>query len=116
MNVLPCAIDGTVAVVGGHRIALGGRYPAMPAEERTELGVRPEYTVLGAPGDGLPVRVRRIDDLGRVRFAKVELAGHPVAAIVPDGLAIDGDAAAIVLDSSRIHVYANGHVVAPVSG
>jgi glycerol transport system ATP-binding protein len=116
MNVLPCAIDGAVALVGGHRIALGGRYPALPAAERTELGVRPEYTVLGAPGDGLPVRVRRIDDLGRVRFAKVELAGHPVAAIVPDSLAIDGDAAAIVLDSSRIHVYANGHVVAPVSG
>jgi glycerol transport system ATP-binding protein len=116
MNVLPCAIDGTVAVVGGYRIALGRRYPALPAEGRTELGVRPEYTVLGAPGDGLPVRVRRIDDLGRVRFAKVELAGHPVAAIVPDGLAIDGDAAAISLDSSRIHVYSNGHVVAPAAG
>src|SRR6202795_338781 len=34
MNVLPCAIDGAVAVVGGHRIALGRRYPTRPAEER----------------------------------------------------------------------------------
>jgi glycerol transport system ATP-binding protein len=113
MNLLPCRIDGTAAVVGAHRIGLGRRYAALPADRRIELGVRPEYTILAGLNGGLPVRVRRVDDLGRVRIAKVELAGHPVAAIVPDGLAIDGEEAAIALDSNRLHVYADGHLVAP---
>jgi glycerol transport system ATP-binding protein len=57
------------------------------------------------------VRVRRIDDLGRTRIARVELAGRAMAASVPEGLAIDGEEAGLTLDSRQIHVYADGHLV-----
>jgi glycerol transport system ATP-binding protein len=112
MNVLPCALDGAAAIVDGHRIALNGGYASPPSGQRIELGVRPEYTTLARKGAGLPVRVRRIDDLGRFRIAKVALAGHAMAATVPEDLPIDGEEASITLETSRIHIYADGHVVA----
>ena len=65
-----------------------------------------------ARGAGLPVRIRRIDDLGRVRIARVELNGIPIAATVPEGQGIAfGDEASLVFDASRVHVYADGHLV-----
>ena len=42
--------------------------------------------------------------------------GYRKLASKPGGLAIDGDLAAITLDSNRIHVYADGHIVTPTTG
>jgi glycerol transport system ATP-binding protein len=111
MNVLPCALDGAAAIVDGHRIALNRSYKPVP-DKRLELGVRPEYTTLARKGAGLPVRVQRVDDLGRLRIAKVALAGHAMAAMVPEDLPFAGDEASITLETRRIHIYADGHVMA----
>ena len=112
MNVLPCRIDGATARIDGGTIALARRYDALPDGARIELGIRPEFAALRPKGAGLPVRVRRIDDLGRVRIARVELTGRTVAATLPDAVRIDGDEAALVFDPAHIHVYADGHLVA----
>ncbi|MDJ1160139.1 ABC transporter ATP-binding protein [Chelatococcus sp. SYSU_G07232] len=112
MNVLPCTVEGTTARVDGQTIPLAGAYPDLPQGRRIELGVRPEFTTLAAKGAGLPVRVKRIDDLGRVRIARVDLGGRPFAATVPEGVAVDGDEASVILDPTRVHIYADGHLVA----
>jgi glycerol transport system ATP-binding protein len=112
MNVLPCRVEGGRAIVDGHAIALDAPYPLIPDGVKTEIGVRPEFVRLVRPGAGLPVTVRRIDDLGRVRIAKIEFAGRPMAATVEPGLALDGDAASITLDPRRVHLYADGRRVA----
>ena len=57
------------------------------------------------------MRVRRVDDLGRVRIARVELAGTAVAATLPEGVEL-GEEATLVFDPARVHVYADGHLVA----
>ena len=112
MNVLRADVDGATASLGhGTTIPLAHAYPALPKGGRIEIGVRPEFAHLGPKGAGLPVRVRRIDDLGRTRIARVELVGRAMAASVPEGLAIDGDQAGLTLDSQHIHVYADGHLV-----
>ncbi|MBS7538967.1 ABC transporter ATP-binding protein [Ancylobacter lacus] len=118
MNVLPATVEGTTARVGGAAIALERAYPALPAGARIELGVRPEFAFLARRGEGVPVTVKRIDDIGRVRIARVEIAGQPVAATVPYGLAIDGTEAALRLDPRQIHIYADSHLVAgqPATG
>src|SRR6266480_2931973 len=80
---------------------LARAYPALPGGARIEIGVRPEFASVRARGAGLPVRIRRIDDLGRVRIARVELMGIPIAATVPDGHDITfGEEASLVFDAS----------------
>jgi glycerol transport system ATP-binding protein len=111
MNVLPCTIEGATARIDGVPVALARAYPVLPAGARIELGVRPEFATLRARGAGLPVRVRRVDDLGRVRIARVELMGRALAARVPDSVEVGGEEASLVFDPARVHVYADGHLV-----
>jgi glycerol transport system ATP-binding protein len=108
---MPCRIEGATARIDGGTVALARAYPALPGA-RIEIGVRPEFASVRPRGTGLPVRIRRIDDLGRVRIARVELMGIPIAATVPDGQDITfGEEASLVFDASKVHVYADGHLV-----
>lgn len=107
MNLLAASVEGASATVGGATIELPRAYRGLP-KTGVEIGIRPEFATLAAPGAGIPVRVRRIDDLGARRIARVELGGLPVTAIAPEGLSLDGDAASIMFDRSRIHVYSGG--------
>jgi glycerol transport system ATP-binding protein len=105
MNLLPCERDGGEAVLpGGHRVTL----PAPPVTGRLELGVRPEFTTVVRDG-GLPVTLRRIEDLGRRRIARVELGGVPLAATLPDGAAPAEPR--VAFDRARLHLYADGRLV-----
>ena len=81
-------------------------------KEHIELGIRPEFVRLQPKGAGLPVQVRRIDDIGRARIARVEMNGRPLAASIPDDISIEGSEASLVLDPNHVHIYANGHLVA----
>jgi glycerol transport system ATP-binding protein len=112
MNLLPCRVEGLRAHVDGGTVGLQRAYPALPHDRRIELGIRPEFVRLAeGGGPGLPVRVRRIDDLGRTRLARVEMAGLPIVASVPEGFAITGDEATVTLDPLHVHIYADGHLV-----
>ena len=112
MNVLRAEVEGATASLGdGVTIPLARAYLGLPRNGRIEIGIRPEFAHLGPRGSGLPVRVRRIDDLGRTRIARVELVGRAMAASVPEGLTIDGEEAGLTLDSRQVHVYVDGHLV-----
>ena len=113
MNLLPAEVDGTEARVGGHGVALGGRYAALPG--RVQLGIRPDFAMLGGPdAGGLPVTVERIDDLGRMRLARISLGGQKLVATVDPDASIDGAQARLHLDPARIHIYADDIRVAPL--
>jgi glycerol transport system ATP-binding protein len=118
MNILPCRVEGSTAFIGNQAIALQQIYRTLSDGERIELGIRPEFARLQGKGSGLPVQIRRIDDIGRARIARVEMSGRPLAASVPDGIPIEGSEAALVLDPGHIHIYANGHLVSgePIGG
>ncbi len=107
MNLLPAQVLGATARVLGHDIALATTYRRLPSDAKIEVGIRPEYLRLARSGKGVPVRVERIDDLGRVRFAKARIGDHKIAAIVPGDVQIDGTAADVIFDPAQIHVYAD---------
>src|SRR6185503_8248053 len=73
MNVLPATIEGATAHVAGHALPLARAYPDLPRDKRIEIGIRPEHVTLSDNGSGLPVQVQRIDDIGRVKIARVKL-------------------------------------------
>jgi glycerol transport system ATP-binding protein len=111
MNILPCRVEGATAFLGNEAIPLQRGYSFLPQSDRIELGIRPEFARLQPRGAGLPVKVRRIDDIGRTRIARVEMNGRSFAATVPDDVSVSGDEAALALDARHIHIYADGHLV-----
>ena len=117
MNVLPARVEGARASVGGETLDLARAYPGLDGSRRIELGIRPEYAALTRDA-GIPARLRRIDDIGRARIARLELAGVPMAAMVPDGEEFAGEEARVRFDPARTLVYADGKLVPgePVSG
>jgi glycerol transport system ATP-binding protein len=115
MNVLPCRVEGATAYVEQQAIRLGRVYPDLPAGQRLELGIRPEFVRVEPKGVGLPVRLRRVDDIGRARIARFELGGRTLAANVPDGVPLGGEEASLTFDPRHIHIYADGHLLAGMS-
>jgi glycerol transport system ATP-binding protein len=107
MNVLPAIVDGHTAVVAGHSIALTRSYD--PAGARTEIGIRPEFVRFAENGDGLPVRIQRIDDVGRYKLARVMLGDFPLNVMLNEDAQLSDQAARVQFDPRRLHVYADGH-------
>jgi len=74
MNIVPAEVKGREARISGHLIALERSYDSLPAGAKIEVGVRPEFVDVAAPAPGLlSASIERIDDLGRVRFARVRI-------------------------------------------
>ncbi len=118
MNILPCRVEGDTAYLGNEPVRLQRGYLNLAKSERIELGIRPEFVQLQPRGAGLPVRIRRIDDIGRARIARVDMNGQMLAASVPESLAVGGEEASLRLDPHHIHIYADGRLVAgePLGG
>jgi glycerol transport system ATP-binding protein len=112
MNIVPAEVAGRQARIAGHPISLERNYGSLPAGAKIEIGVRPEFVDLALPApDLLAARIERIDDLGRVRFARVRIGDVKFAARVPPGLSVPGDAAGLKFDPSHVHVYADSLLV-----
>src|ERR1700686_826051 len=112
MNIVPAEVRGREARIDGHTIALNRSYDGLPSGARIEIGVRPEFVDVAPPAPGLlSANIERIDDLGRVRFARVRIGDAKFAARVPPGLSIPGTAAGLIFDPSHVHVYADSRLV-----
>ena len=103
-------VSGREARISGHPIALDRSYGALSGT--IEIGVRPEFVAVAAPASNLlSATIERIDDLGRIRFARVRIGDVKFAARVPDGLSIAGNEVGLVFDPTRVHVYADSRRV-----
>jgi glycerol transport system ATP-binding protein len=104
MNLVAAEVDGSTARVADQTIALSARYRAPASGSSVRLGFRPDYATLVASG-GLRVRVRKIEDLGRRRLARLSLGPHDIFATVPHGMSISGDTAGLMIKPERLFVY-----------
>ncbi len=112
MNIVPAQVKGREAIVGGHAIGLNRTYDSLPLGAKIEIGVRPEFVHVAAPAPGLlSAQIERIDDLGRVRFARVRIGDVKFAAKVPNGFSVPEKTAGLVFDPAHIHVYADSLLV-----
>src|SRR3546814_815282 len=108
MNVLPCEVDGDRARVGGCEIALGRGYPTL--DGRIELGIRPEFVRLGRPGEGLPIEVTRVEDIGRFKIVRARLDGLGFDAVLPEGAEVPQGASAVI-DPAHMNIYRDSQLV-----
>ncbi len=104
MNLLDAKVDGHTAHLQGATVALGAAYG--PITGRTQIGIRPEYATL-TRGDGLPVTIKRVEDVGRHRIVRAELFGQPFNIIAGEGASLGADMTHVRLTPERINVYAD---------
>jgi glycerol transport system ATP-binding protein len=109
MNLFDAEIAGSEARVGSLAIPLDVSYG--PTKGRTQIGIRPDYVTLS--DEGLPVAVKRVEDVGRHRIVRAELQGQPLNAILPEGMAVPADPR-VTFPSGKVNVYANDWRVAPI--
>ena len=110
MNLFDAEVDGSVARIGGATLDLGARYAA---SGRVQVGVRPEFVRLATGGDGIPARVRRVEDVGRHKIVRLDAGGVAVDAIVGEDEVVAADADRIVFAPGGVNVYADDWRVAP---
>jgi glycerol transport system ATP-binding protein len=112
MNIVPAEVRGRDAIISGHTIRLDRTYDSQPPAAKIEIGVRPEFVHVAPPASGLlSAQIERIDDLGRVRFARVRIGDAKFAARVPNGFSIPDKTAGLVFDPAHVHVYADSLLV-----
>lgn len=102
MNVISAKVDGNQANVHGETVSLGQNYH--PLSGKTEIGVRPEFVSL-TEDDGLPVKVRRVEDVGRHKIVRAELFGAEINIVADEGTNISPDMNKVTFDPARINVY-----------
>jgi glycerol transport system ATP-binding protein len=101
---VPAEVSGHEARIDGHIIGLRRNYGVLPAGAKIEIGVRPEFVDVAAPASGLlSATIERIDDLGRIRFARVRVGDAKFAAV------------GLVFDPAHVHVYADSRLVEGVA-
>ncbi|SMO99723.1 ABC transporter ATP-binding protein [Paracoccus laeviglucosivorans] len=111
MNFIDARIDGDRAILpGGQVVELGARYAA---NGRTQIGIRPEYAHLSETG--LPVTIRRIEDVGRHRIVRAELAGAAFNITMPEDAPMPADPH-VHLMPGKLGIYADDWRVAPEAG
>ncbi|MCV2868654.1 ABC transporter ATP-binding protein [Defluviimonas sp. WL0002] len=104
MNVIPAMVEGNIATVNGSRVQLGRGYGKL--DGKVEIGVRPEFARLSA-NDGLPVKVRRVEDVGRHKIIRTEFFGTDINIIAGEDATIGPDMNRVVFDPAHVNVYAN---------
>ncbi len=110
MNVIPAHVDGNQAYIDGCTIDLGQGYKGISGSN-VEIGVRPEFTHLSENGDGLPVTVKRIEDVGRYKIVRADFFGREVNITVPENQPISDRVNRVTFDPTRVNVYSGGWIV-----
>ena len=102
MNLLDATLDGARARLGHQTLTLSSAYA--PAKGRVQIGIRPEFVSLSAT-EGLPVTIRRVEDVGRHRIVRASFQGRDLNAILPEGGGLSPDLTRMVFDPAHIGVY-----------
>jgi glycerol transport system ATP-binding protein len=112
MNIMSADVKGREARIDGHVISLKRSYDALPRAARIEIGVRPEFVDIASPAPGLlAAQIERIDDLGRMRFARVRVGDVKFAARVRESFSSSDGRCGLIFDAAHVHVYADSRLV-----
>lgn len=112
MNIVPCELRGNRAVIEGHEITLDHHYLQQPATAKIEVGIRPEYMNLAGPQEsGLPVKIIKVDDIGRHKIARVAVNDQTFHVVMPEISGMTGDQASLIFDTAHTNIYVNDHLV-----
>ncbi len=109
MNILPCQINGEKVEFSGLPVQCDNQTSDLlrlhAGELITEIGVRPEYVRFSK--QGIPVKIRRVDDLGRHQLVHAEHEQHDIKLICPEDTSIPEGGAYVDFDQKHTFLYVN---------
>jgi len=105
MNVMPAQIEGDRAYINGSWLPLSRGYGKL--DGKVEIGVRPEFAQL-SQNEGLPVKIRRVEDVGRHKIVRAEFFGNDINIIAGEDERVSADMNRITFVPERVNVYADG--------
>ena len=112
MNVLEAKVTGDTAVLAGTEVSLGKVFGTPSG--KVELGVRPEFTSLASGNEGLPVTIKRVEDVGRHKIVRADFHGTEINVVASEDENISPDMNRIVFDTAGINVYSDSWRVPPM--
>lgn len=104
MNFIPVAVAGNKAHTNGETINLNVDYGDPDGELR--LGIRPEFVRL-TKGEGLPVQINRVQDVGRHKFINASLFGAEITIAASEAFEIETDMTNVVFDLAKIGIFSD---------
>ena len=113
MNLFEAEVEGRMARIGTHVIALAADYGR--PQGRVQIGIRPEFTRI-APTGGIPVDILRVEDVGRHVVLRARHGSVAVNAILDEEAALPEGAPHAVFDPAEIGVFVDGWRRDPIGG
>jgi glycerol transport system ATP-binding protein len=111
MNIIPVDVVGNQAKIGIHTIDLKGDYSDLTG--KVELGIRPEFVSLNKTESGIPVQIKGVDDIGRFKIVHATIDSIEINIVLNEGESIPSNPN-VTLETSRINIYQNDHLVRPI--
>lgn len=113
MNFLDAEVKGAEARIGDCIVPLGGNY-GTPAG-RIQIGIRPEFVRFEGSG-GIPVKIDRIEDVGRHKIVRAFHGTTPVNGILGEEQTLPAGSTHAVMKQEEIGVFADDWRVNSQSG
>lgn len=104
MNFLSASITGSTAIINGVTVTLNHDYGN--PQGNLQLGIRPEFIKL-TKGDGLPVRIKQIQDVGRHKFVNATLGDTEINVALEEDTVLETDMTNIVIDPSKTSIFSD---------
>ena len=108
MNVLPCRFEGGQAFYAGHAVKVKNS-TTKTLDGKLEIGVRPEFVSFA--DEGIPVRIDKLDDLGRHQVATLRHGNDLIKAVIDEGVQIPAQSPKIQFEPENTRLYENDWVV-----
>ncbi|MBO0344175.1 ABC transporter ATP-binding protein [Roseibium sp. CAU 1637] len=102
MNIIPARVEGNQAYINGSQLSLAEAYTGLSGN--VAIGVRPDYARLSET-DGLPVNIRRVEDVGRHKIIRADFFGTDISIIAREDETISPDMNRVTFDPAHINVY-----------
>lgn len=113
MNVLPCTLNGGMAMFNDTAVELEGPVPA-GATGNLEIGVRPEFVTIS--DSGIPAVVRKVADVGRHLVVEAMAGDHKIAAVMNGPAPEKGAQVHLSFRPDQSRLYSDGWLISEAGG
>ncbi|MFT5046169.1 MAG: glycerol transport system ATP-binding protein [Porticoccaceae bacterium] len=103
---------GNTVTMADHSFELARHYK--PINGSTEIGIRPEFISITdaatAGAIGVPLQVNAIENIGRHKIVRGSINGQRIDAVIQEDANVPAEPYAVI-DTKRLNVYENSHLV-----